>query len=500
MKKWIKNNKKIITFALYSLITFILIYFHENWRDEAQAWLIARDCNIFELFCEMKYEGHFLLWYIILMPFAKLGFPYYTTNIISWFITCLSVWLILNKAPFKFYKRVLLIFTFPLLYLFPIISRCYCLIPLAIVLMCIFYKDRKEKPLRFLLSIILLANTHVIMLGMVGIVLLEYILEIYKNSKDMSLKDKKNQVNYLIITIILLIITILPLVGCLNTNQDLGTTNNLTLKVLMAMFYYPLILIMQIFSFFMSDITMISFIFILALILLFYEIKNYPFTYLKVFLCVLWQCLIYSFIYSSSLQRASAIIFILLYFKWINTFKENKKIKNIEKRILNLFWIVLVIINILGGILYITIYEIPYNCSNAYQIGNYINENLSDGSILLNGPRVEFTSSIIPYVKKDIKFYHITGNRYFSYAIWDNQNKSDIELKDIKELSNIFEKGSKLYYIYCNDKFDVGEEEIEYDEMDLIEECIEKGIFKELYSTEDETIYKESYVIYEVNL
>ncbi len=50
MKKFIKKNKKIIVFALYMFITFILINFHENWRDEAQAWLIARDCNIFELF------------------------------------------------------------------------------------------------------------------------------------------------------------------------------------------------------------------------------------------------------------------------------------------------------------------------------------------------------------------------------------------------------------------------------------------------------------------
>ncbi len=449
----------------------------------------------------MKYEGHFLLWYIILMPFAKLGFPYYTTNIISWLITCLSVWLILDKAPAKFYKRVLLIFTFPLIYLFPIVSRCYCLIPLAIVLMCIFYKDRKEKPLRYLLSIVLLANTHVIMLGMVGIVVLDYIWEIYKDSKNISVKEKKKRVNGLIIIIILLIITILPLVGCLNTNQTLGNTNNFALKVLRAIFYQPLLIIGRIFYFFMSNTnisTFSAFIFSVVLTLLFHEITNDPFTYLKVFLCVMWQCLIYSFIYNSSLQRASAVIFILLYFKWTNAFKENKKIKDTEKRILNLFWILLVIINIIGGILYITIYEIPCNYSNAYKMGDWINENLSDGSIILNGPKVEFTSSIIPYVKKDIKFYQITGNRYFSYAIWDNQNDVDIELDDIKQLSNIFGKNEKLYYIYSNDKVYVDTEEIE--EINTIQECMDKGIFKELYYILDESMEAESYIIYEVNL
>ncbi len=50
MKEWIKKNKKIIALALYMIITFILILYHENWRDEAQSWLISRDCNIFELF------------------------------------------------------------------------------------------------------------------------------------------------------------------------------------------------------------------------------------------------------------------------------------------------------------------------------------------------------------------------------------------------------------------------------------------------------------------
>lgn len=448
----------------------------------------------------MKYEGHFLLWYLILMPFAKLGFPYITTNIISWIITSLSVWLILDKAPFKFYKRVLLIFTFPLLYIFPVISRCYCLIPLAIVLMCIFYKDRKERPLRYLLSIVLLANTHVIMLGMVGVVLLEYVLEFYKDSKNISAKDKKKRLSCLAITIILLIITMLPLFGCLNTNKDLGNTNNWELKILTAIFCCPLELIIQIFSFFASNIIMISAIFIMIMILMLYEIGSYPVTYLKVFLCVMWQCLIHSFIYCSSFQRASTIIFILLYFKWTNAFKENKQNKDIEKRIVNSLWVVLVIINILGGILHITTYEISFNCSNAYQMGNYINENLSDGSIILNGPRVEFASSVIPYVKKDIKFYHIIGNRYFSYAILDDQNKLEIELEDIKELSNVFDKDQKLYYIYCIDKFDVGEDATEYNEMKVIEECIEKGIFKELYSTEKESLFLENYVIFEVNL
>ena len=437
----------------------------------------------------MKYEGHFLLWYLILMPFAKLGFPYYTTNIISWAITCLSVWLILDKAPFKFYKRVLLIFTFPFLYLFPVISRCYCLIPLAIVLMCIFYKDRKEKPLRYLLSIVLLANTHVIMLGMVGIVLLDYILEFYKDSKNISIEEKKKRIYSFIITIILLIISAIPLVGCLGANQELKENNDILLKLLRSIIYHPREELSKMF-FSMNNKIIIA----IAIVLFFYEIKNSPTTTFKMILCIWWQCLICSFIYGSTLQRSSTIILIILYFKWTNIFKENKKLKDIDKITSNILLLDLVIINIIGGVIFILLCDVTYNYSNAYEMGNYINYNLDDGSIILNGTRVEMTSSIIPYIKKNIRFYHVAGNRFFTYTIWDKQNNEDIKIEDIKNLLNIFDTKQKLYYMYNMRNID------SYGERTVIEKCVNRGIFKELFFTNNQSICDENFIIYEVNL
>ena len=46
---------------------------HEMWRDEIQAWLIARDSgSIFELFAHLKYEGHPGLWHLFLMPLTRI--------------------------------------------------------------------------------------------------------------------------------------------------------------------------------------------------------------------------------------------------------------------------------------------------------------------------------------------------------------------------------------------------------------------------------------------
>ena len=46
--------------ALVSILfNLVMIFHHEAWRDEAQAWLIAKDASIFELFNNiLSYEGH----------------------------------------------------------------------------------------------------------------------------------------------------------------------------------------------------------------------------------------------------------------------------------------------------------------------------------------------------------------------------------------------------------------------------------------------------------
>lgn len=72
------NTKKII-FYLAILIAFITLSFlighkHEPWADEAQAWLIARDSSVSELFTTYLHsDGHPALWHLVLKLFQFLG-------------------------------------------------------------------------------------------------------------------------------------------------------------------------------------------------------------------------------------------------------------------------------------------------------------------------------------------------------------------------------------------------------------------------------------------
>ena len=66
----------LLIFTIYLTFTFIVMINHEAWSDEAQAWLLVRDLDFFSLLKQLAIEGHPSLWYLILFPFVKLGFPY----------------------------------------------------------------------------------------------------------------------------------------------------------------------------------------------------------------------------------------------------------------------------------------------------------------------------------------------------------------------------------------------------------------------------------------
>ncbi len=71
-------------FIAWLLCVSVLAWRHEPWADEAQAWLIAKDSSVLNLFLnQLRYESTPGLWHLLLMPFAKLGAPYWTMAALS---------------------------------------------------------------------------------------------------------------------------------------------------------------------------------------------------------------------------------------------------------------------------------------------------------------------------------------------------------------------------------------------------------------------------------
>lgn len=505
MKEFVKKNKvNLVIMLCYSIITFIILLFHESWRDEAQAWLIARDLNIIDIFVQMKYEGHPVIWYLILVPFAKLGLPYIFVKIVSWLICNIAVWLILKKAPFNLILKILFIFSMPMIYLYPSISRSYCLIPLAITIVAIYFGQRHEKTIQYILSILFIANTHVIMYGMVGILLLLfYIEELIQNRKTNSKEQKKKVYISLIVIIVGLILTLIPILISMTTNTDVSLTSNTSIfedtKLKMENAYEKIMT-----GCFGENELILKIVAIALIILLCYEIR-YHFKNALVIICTEGlQFLIYTYVYMGSEQRVSTLILLMMFIFWIQNDKKEKTVninKN-EKELVNnqkylkrqkrkeqltnvaeYILVFVLIINIANGMVAVN-KEIKTTYSSSYETAEWIKNNLEDDSIFIC-TSMPLSSAIIPYIDKEV-FWSPQTLDYFSFTTWDEDYRTRYSLRDLqKRVKDNFETDQNLYLIYT---YDFNEET-----MSSLEE---QGYITKIY--ESNIAEKEEYTIYKI--
>lgn len=488
MIDYIKKNKaNLIIFGFYIVISFIIIIFHESWRDEAQSWLIARDLNFIDIIKQMTYEGHPALWYLILIPFAKIGLPYFTIKIISWIITTIGVWLIIKKSPFNTITKILIIFSMPMLYLYPAIARSYCLIPLAITLISIFYNKRHEKPIQYILSILLLASTHVIMYGLVAILLILFFAEELILNKKTNSKEQKIKIwiSLAIIIVGLLFITIPIFISVKsNTDANVNLENKMSIiQVLNKINGSVNSIIDDSFNIDCSNYMYIVY-FIIAIFLI-YECMNYKKNFLILISSLLFQIMVYSFIYICSIQRAGTILLIIMFIMWIQKEdkKEAKKENKFEKFI-TISALAIFAMSVLVGtqIIYT---ELTSDFSSAQKTATYINNQMEKNSIFICNS-MPAASAIIPYCNES-KFWSPQIQKYFTFVTWNEEYKTQYNADDLKNiLQTNFPNNKKIYLLYT---YDWNEEKIK--------EFEKNGFLKKEF--ESEKSYKENYCIYSIN-
>ena len=134
---------------------------HEPWFDEAQAWLIARDSTLRELFVErLRYEGSPGLWHLVLWALQRLGLSYGQLALVPTAFAVTGAWLVLQQAPFPLAMRIGIVLSYWFGYQYAIAARSYALDALLIPLLAIGFASRLDRPLRYGLLVGLLANAN----------------------------------------------------------------------------------------------------------------------------------------------------------------------------------------------------------------------------------------------------------------------------------------------------------------------------------------------------
>jgi len=161
----------------YFGLNLLLVLNHEPWRDEANPWQIAKALRLDNLFEVLRVEPHPPLWFLILAPFAKLGLPYITTNLISLTIMTLAVFLLARHGPFSKKAVILIAMSAAFFYFNPVISRNYCLVAMGVVVVAMAYKSRLEHPLRYAGALMLLCQSHFLAMGLAGVLTVAFGVE-----------------------------------------------------------------------------------------------------------------------------------------------------------------------------------------------------------------------------------------------------------------------------------------------------------------------------------
>lgn len=406
-----RKNFNILLFIFWFLIVIFTIFHHELWRDEAQAWCIARDCSFFDMLNMAKTEGHPPLWYILLFPFAKSGFSVISMQILAFIFTAFSVFLLIFRSSFTVFQKLITVFSAGFLYYIPVIARNYSLIPPILLLIALFWNKKNKNPFIYLLLLILLSLTHSYMLGLSFFLGLFFILENIKNNKF-----------FCFILIMNFIFLFLWYKGSMNYNYALQTKEKefipfLDLIIFLSKIYLfdivntikPLIKYAVPFSF-AGFIPFIA----LALAGFFYADK-------KIFVIISFSIAFilsaFSTIYFNGIlyQKLYLLILILIFGSLIIGEKQNKLIKYSLNILLliSCFTSFIVIKN-----------EILYNFSGGKQMAEYIKKYFNNEKIIIAEGNPYLYSSISAYLPNK-KFYSPIVKDYISYFTFNPLIKSE---------------------------------------------------------------------------
>ncbi len=152
----------LIVVAAFLVVTVPVMLHHEMWRDEIQAWLLARDAaSLRDLFHALHFEGHPSLWYLLLRPIAQAVRDPRWIQPIALLFSCYTVYLFARFAPFPRLIRVLFAFGYFVVYGWTIVARSYGLGLTLAILLCVILARPKPRYGMAAVVMALLADTSV---------------------------------------------------------------------------------------------------------------------------------------------------------------------------------------------------------------------------------------------------------------------------------------------------------------------------------------------------
>lgn len=179
------RDYSILITTLFFVVALLGIYKHEMWRDEYQAWLIARDSHSFiQLYRNCLYEGHPMFWHVVLFGLTSITTNLFALQMLNLLFGTGAVYLFCRYSNFSTLQKVLFSFSYYTLYEYSIITRYHSMTLFMVMLFCTLYKNKRKFLPWMCLILFCLSNTalidNVLAIALSGILLLDFILHYKK--------------------------------------------------------------------------------------------------------------------------------------------------------------------------------------------------------------------------------------------------------------------------------------------------------------------------------
>ena len=411
-------NKYFLMFL--SLVIFIIITAqqglnHFPWYDESHAWIISEFLNVHNALEIEKIEGHPLIWYIILAPFAKNNFMYPYPMLIINYVCCIAALIILwLKSNFNNYLKIIITFSSMVVLYFAIVARSYSLSLVFLFLLCTFYNQQTEKPLKY--SLLILLTSQINYMGAISACGFSIVFIV----KMLKVKDFNNLLAPFCILFLSLILCVYPYIK--------GVDN-------VAFFSVRPPSIVHLFHFFTySKLHILMFIsYIFNILYLLYKTKS-DYCKLYLFFTTFALFLLFHFIYPGGMHHYVFLFVNIIITMWIAQNEHSEKYPL-------LFYLAIT------TMLLIPLKKDFSYCyyDNAKPVADFINTSLSGKKVYID----VFTVDILPYINTKTNIYDFVTKTKLNY----NNVTAFYDLDGTKKQANTLEKGSYLLTWYSDLSF-----------------------------------------------
>ena len=454
VKKW-ETAVYTCVLLLYVAANIYLMLFHEAWRDESQAWILAKQLSWTQIPALCASEGHPALWFYLLKITILLGLPFRYFSVISIFFMTAALGIFLFRSDFHVISKLLVVLSPLFFYYNPVICRNYSVMMLLICLICAIWDNRHEKPVIYGLLAALLFQTHVLIFGLAIGLTLEMCLNLIVNKKHRDLKHFTG----LFIPVLSFVLMLFELKQDAGSKNFINITGDYLLDRLKGGNLIPRLLgISNLFD--IGEIKtgfaviLVTFLSIAALLFLALD-KDFRKQHLNE--CLVYLCGIGVYLGIvllvrdiSHIQMVIVLCMIIMYLCWIT--------RSVKKGFVFELLLLLMCVPLIPKSLVIDpYYDIKQPFSGSKEIARIINENVEDGSVILINNHF-LSTPVLAYLSdynRNYVFWDLENDRQFFIHKWGETYPVNIDEFNINEYADkiVKENGftGNVYYVKCNE-------------------------------------------------